>query len=33
MNVFGTLNGGPEQVLSQFNQFIGKDTTKIVLSY
>lgn len=32
-NVFGTLNGGPEQVLSQFNQFIGKDTTKIVLSY
>jgi hypothetical protein len=32
-NVFGTLNGNPEQVLSQFNEFIGKDTTKIVLSY
>lgn len=32
-DVPGTLNGPPEQVLSQFNQFIGKDTTKIVLSY
>jgi hypothetical protein len=32
-NVPGTLNGAPEQVLSQFNQFIGKDTTTIVLSY
>jgi hypothetical protein len=31
--VSGPLYGPPEQVLSEFNQFIGKDTTKIVLSY